>query len=109
SFMTDPKMAEARASWRAEIASCPRSIVRTVRGVIEREGVLDQVGSIRLPTLIVVGDEDVATPPPKSRRIQQLIPGSRLAMIAAAGHSSPVEQPADVTRVLSDFLSTLPY
>jgi len=30
-------------------------------------------------------------------------------MIAAAGHSSPVEQPADVTRVLSDFLSTLPY
>lgn len=109
SFMTDPKMAEARASWRAEIASCPRSIVRAVRGVIEREGVLDQVGSIRLPTLIVVGDEDVATPPPKSRRIQQLIPGSRLAMIAAAGHSSPVEQPADVTRVLSDFLSTLPY
>jgi len=108
-FMTDPDKAAARASWRAEIASRPRSIVRAVRGVIERAGVMDEIASVRLPTLVVVGDEDVATPPPKSRRIQQLVPGARLARIAAAGHSSPVEQPAEVTQVLSDFLATLPY
>lgn len=107
-FMADPAMAQVRAAWRAEIAARPRSIVRAVRGVIEREDVLEEITSIRLPTLVVVGDEDAATPPPKARRIQQLIPGSRLARIAAAGHSSTVEQPAEVTRVLSDFLASLP-
>lgn len=108
-FLTDPKMAEVRASWRAEIASSPRSIVRAVRGVIERAGVMDEVASVRLPTLVMVGEEDVATPPPKARRIQQLVPGARLVRIAAAGHSSPVEQPAEVTKALSDFFATLPY
>ncbi len=108
-FLANPAMAEVRASWRAEIASCPRTIVRAVRGVIERAGVMDEIASVRLPTLVVVGDEDVATPPPKSRRIQQLVPGARLARIATAGHSSPVEQPAEVTQVLSDFFATLPY
>jgi pimeloyl-ACP methyl ester carboxylesterase len=108
-FMTDPARAEERAGWRAEIASRPRSIVRAVNGVIERQGAMDEASSIRLPTLIVVGEEDVATPPPKARRIQSLIPGSRLARIAGAGHSSSVEQPAEVTQALSDFFATLPY
>ncbi len=107
-FMTDPAMADARASWRAEIASRPRSIVRAVRGVIERRGVMDEITSVRLPTLVMVGDEDVATPPRKARRIHEQIPGSRLAQIKAAGHSSPIEQPAEVTHVLSDFFATLP-
>ena len=106
-FMGDPARAEERASWRAEIASRPRTIVRAVRGVIERAGVMDEIGSIRLPTLVAVGDEDTATPPPKARRIHEHIPGSRLARIGTAGHSSSIEQPAEVTRVLSDFLSTL--
>jgi len=108
SFLADPARAAQRASWRAEIASRPRTIVRAVRGVIERQGVMEEITSIRLPTLVAVGDEDVATPPPKARRIHEHIAGSRLARIAAAGHSSPVEQPAEVTQVLSDFLATLP-
>lgn len=107
-FMTDPAMADTRASWRREIASRPRGIVRAVRGVIERPGVMDEITSIRVPTLVVVGDEDVATPPPKARRIHEHIPGSRLARIPKAGHSSSLEQPAAVTQVLSDFFATLP-
>jgi pimeloyl-ACP methyl ester carboxylesterase len=107
-FMNDPAMAATRESWRLEIASRPRTIVRAVRGVVEREGVMEEITSIRVPTLVVVGEEDTATPPPKARRIHEHIPGSRLARIAAAGHSCTVEQPTEVTQVLSDFLSTLP-
>jgi len=106
-FMTDPGRASERASWRAEIASRPRTIVRAVRGVVERQGMMDEITSVRLPTLVIVGDEDVATPLSKARRMHELIPGSRLARIPAAGHSSSVEQPAAVTQALSDFLSTL--
>ena len=107
-FMEDPARAAEREEWRREIASRPRSIVRAVRGVIERAGVMDAIASIHVPTLVMVGEEDVATPPPKARRIHEHIAGSRLARIPAAGHSSSVEQPAAVTQVLSDFLSTLP-
>ncbi len=107
-FMGDPTRAADRESWRMEIASRPRSIVRAVRGVIERDGVMEAIPAIRVPTLVVVGDEDVATPPPKARRIHEHIAGSRLARIPAAGHSSSVEQPAEVTQVLSDFFATLP-
>lgn len=107
-FMADPARAAERAAWRAEIASRPRSIVRAVRGVIERPGVMDEIPSVRVPTLVVVGDEDTATPPPKARRIHEQIPGSRLARVAAAGHSSSVEQPAAVTQLLQDFFATLP-
>ena len=69
---------------------------------------MEQAPSIRVPTLVVVGDEDKATPPGKARRIQQSIAGSRLAVIPNAGHSSPVEQPTAISQVLSDFLATLP-
>jgi len=107
-FMSDPSRAAERAGWRAEIAARPRGIVRAVRGVIERQGVMAEMNDIRVPTLVVVGEEDTATPPPKARRIHEHIPGSRLARIPAAGHSSSVEQPEAVTSVLTDFLSTLP-
>jgi pimeloyl-ACP methyl ester carboxylesterase len=107
-FMADPARAAERAAWRAEIASRPRSIVRAVRGVIERAGVMDEISSVRVPTLVAVGDEDTATPPPKARRIHEHIPGSRLARVPAAGHSSSVEQPAQVTQLLQDFFATLP-
>lgn len=106
-YLTDPAMAASRASWRAEIASRPRSIVRAVRGVVERAGVTEEVSSIRMPTLVVVGDQDVATPLSKARHIHQLVPGSHLARIASAGHSSPLERPAEVTQVLSDFFAAL--
>ncbi|MBM3907896.1 MAG: alpha/beta fold hydrolase [Gemmatimonadetes bacterium] len=107
-FMSDPARAAQRADWRAEIASRPRSIVRAVRGVIEREGVMEEIRSIHVPTLVAVGEEDTATAPPKARRIHEQIPHSRLARIAAAGHSSTVEQPAVVTQLLLDFFATLP-
>ena len=59
-------------------------------------------------TLILVGDEDVATPPAKSERMKEAIAGARLEVIPRAGHSAPVEQPAVVTRSLERFLDAIP-
>ena len=52
----------------------------------------------------MVGDEDVATVPAKSERIQQAIPNSRLEIIPKAGHSSTIEQPEVVTKALAEFV-----
>jgi pimeloyl-ACP methyl ester carboxylesterase len=52
-----------------------------------------------------VGDEDVATVPMKSERMQAAIAGSRLEVIPRAGHSSSIEEPEALTAVMADFLN----
>jgi pimeloyl-ACP methyl ester carboxylesterase len=107
SFLADPAQAELRAEWRGRLLGLRRSIHRSVTGVIERRGVLDELARITLPTLILVGEEDVATPPPKAERIHAAIRGSRLVRLPRAGHSSTIENPEAVNAALADFLASL--
>jgi pimeloyl-ACP methyl ester carboxylesterase len=65
------------------------------------------LATIDVPTLIVVGDEDTLTPVADSRVMQLAIPGSRLEIIAGAGHVSNMERPATFNHVLSEFLVSL--
>jgi len=52
------------------------------------------LSTISVPTLVVVGDEDVLAPPVESERVHALVPGSRLDVIRGAGHVSNMERPA---------------
>ncbi len=61
-----------------------------------------------LPTLVVVGDQDQVTGPTVARGIADGIPGAMLSVIPGAGHLPPVEQPIATTRVLTEFLQSLP-
>lgn len=107
-FMNDPRRAGERAEWQRRMAANNRTgIVRALDGVITRKGVSDEIASIRLPTLVLAGEEDVATPPQQARRIAERIPGARLVPIPAAGHTSSVEQPATVNAALFGFLESL--
>jgi 3-oxoadipate enol-lactonase len=65
------------------------------------------LATIDVPTLIVVGDEDVLTPVSDARVMQLAIAGSRLEVIAGAGHVSNMERPATFNHVLSEFLVSL--
>jgi pimeloyl-ACP methyl ester carboxylesterase len=79
--------------------------VRATHGVIERAGITDELARIATPTLVLVGDEDVATVPDKARRIQSGIPGSQLVIVPHAGHTSTIEQPTAVTSALEKHLA----
>lgn len=108
-FLEDPARKAERRELRSRlVANRRRGITRAVTGVIEREGVLDRIHEIPVPTLIMVGDEDVATVPAKAKAIHQRIPGSRLVTIPGAGHTSNLEQPEAVNAALEDFLASLP-
>jgi 3-oxoadipate enol-lactonase len=105
SFMADPSRAEERARWRKSIGSGDRiGITKAVKGVIDRRGVIDDLGKIATPTLIIVGEEDTATVPAKSERMHAAIPGSKLARIPKAGHSSTIEEPDAVNAAIGGFL-----
>lgn len=103
-FLTDPARAAEREAWRARLASNRRSIYRAVNGVIERESVFPELGRIVAPTLVMVGEEDVATVPAKAERIARAIAGAELVRIPHAGHSSAIEAPARVSQALEHFL-----
>ena len=59
---------------------------------------------IRCPTLVLVGRQDVLTPPELSEEIAAAIPGARLEFIEDSGHLSTLEQPDAVNRALRRWL-----
>ena len=65
----------------------------------------DRVADIRVPTLVICGEEDRPTPPALSRALHEMIPGSRLEMIAGAGHLTNLEKPEAFNGVVDRFLS----
>ena len=99
-FLRDPARSVERDAWRERLSRNRRDIWRAVNGVIEREAIMPELGHITAPTLIMVGDEDVATVPLKAERIHAAIRGSKLVRIAHAGHSSSIEQPVHVTAAI---------
>ena len=62
---------------------------------------------IRVPTLVIVGENDTLTPPAASRSMHEAIGGSRLVSIPEAGHLSNLEAPEAFNAALTEFLSTL--
>ncbi|WP_328320744.1 bifunctional 3-oxoadipate enol-lactonase/4-carboxymuconolactone decarboxylase PcaDC [Streptomyces sp. NBC_00388] len=65
-----------------------------------------ELGRIGVPALVVVGAEDRVTGPAGARTLVAGIPDARLAMVPAASHLAPVEQPAAVTDLLVRHFST---
>jgi pimeloyl-ACP methyl ester carboxylesterase len=61
--------------------------------------------TIRCPTLVLVGRQDILTPPELSEEIAAAIPGARLEYIEDSGHLSTLEQPDAVNRALRQCLS----
>jgi pimeloyl-ACP methyl ester carboxylesterase len=90
------------------LASAPEAgVIGALEAMMERPDSTPSLATIDVPTLIVVGDEDVLTPVSEAQAMQAAIPGSRMEVIAHAGHVSNVERPATFNHVLSEFLSAL--
>jgi pimeloyl-ACP methyl ester carboxylesterase len=85
-----------------------QGLAHAARGMLAQEGsdVIDGLGSIRVPTLVIVGDQDQPFLAP-CEYMAKKIPDARLEIIPGAGHSSNLDQPTIFNRVLSEFLHSL--
>jgi len=107
-FMNDPARADERKYWADLICSNDRiGATRAVTGVIDRQGVDDRVDQIDRPVLIIVGEEDTATVPAKSKLMNEKIKGSKLVIIPKTGHLSTIESPDAVNAAMDEFLKNL--
>jgi 3-oxoadipate enol-lactonase len=104
-ILSDPSRADQVARF-VELMTRRRDVWKAVNGVVDRAGIsASELGQIKAPTLVIVGDEDVATPPAKAREVAAAIAGAELVTIPRAGHSSTLEEPAVVTAAIEAFLS----
>jgi 3-oxoadipate enol-lactonase len=82
----------------------PQDISLVQRGMAARPDSVADLKTINVPTLIVIGDEDVLSTPADGELMRQQIAGSQLKIIPKGGHYSPWEQPEAVGIVLRQFL-----
>ena len=94
---------------RAMLARQPvDGIVDALQAMHDRPDSTPDLATIDVPTLVVVGDEDALTPVADARRLHEGIAGSRLEVLAGAGHVSSLERPAAFTHVVRELLAALP-
>jgi 3-oxoadipate enol-lactonase len=67
----------------------------------------DRAAEIRVPTLVVCGDQDPITPPALSHELTAVIPGARMELIAGAGHLTNLEKPETFNAIVGQFIEPL--
>ncbi|HHI82306.1 MAG TPA: alpha/beta fold hydrolase [Rhizobiales bacterium] len=75
-----------------------------MNAILTRPDSTPGLAAISCPTLIIVGEQDALTPPADATAMHEGISGSHLAVIPDCGHLSTLERPAEVTRLLSQWL-----
>ena len=92
--------------WKAQIAkNHVPSVLLCLEALIQRDSVLDRLHEIRVPALVLVGEEDRSLPVALSRRIHDRLPDATFTVIPGAGHLSALEQPARVNAAIAEFLT----
>jgi proline iminopeptidase len=68
--------------------------------------VMDRLGEIEVPTLVMAGRDDFQFPPEHQAALAAGIPNARLVIIERAGHNPQSEQPAEVIEAVRHFMAT---
>lgn len=86
---------------------CPPLVIFNDFQACDHFDIRSRLPEIKLPTLVLCGEEDQLTPVKYSRYLHENIPGSLLVLIPRAGHMVMVEQPDLFNRALMSFVETL--
>jgi pimeloyl-ACP methyl ester carboxylesterase len=100
-----PDLAEGALRMMRKMSA--EAVAGVQRGMADRQDSMPTLKTINVPTLIVTGDEDKMTGIPEAEVLKQNISGSRLKVVAKAGHYAPWEQPDEVGLILRTFLDSL--
>jgi 3-oxoadipate enol-lactonase len=66
-----------------------------------------ELASLRVPTLVITGSQDMLTPIGDAEELAEMIPGAELFELRGAGHGLMVEQPGAYDRAVLSFLSSV--
>lgn len=83
------------------------AITADLRAMAERPDSIPILPKIKVPTLVIVGEQDATTSPADAQLMADRIPAADLAVIPAAGHLSNVEQPERFNAAVLAYLDEL--
>jgi pimeloyl-ACP methyl ester carboxylesterase len=99
---TRPDLVDGARAMMRKMSAEDISLV--LRGMAERPDSVADLKSINVPTLIVIGEEDVLSTGADGELMRQNIGGSQMKVIPKAGHYAPWEQPELIGKILRQFL-----
>lgn len=115
-LMLPKLLSPASCEHRADLRDQLRTIItgNQVSGIVgdlmameERPDSTPLLSTIAVPTLVIVGEEDLASPPEEVEGMAHQIPGSTFVRIPQAGHLSNLENPAAFNAALLSFLKSV--
>ena len=100
-----PGAPESVRGWvKRRMRSSPDDVGLELVSAYGRFDLTGRLEEIRRPTLVIGTRSDDSAPPGQSRRLAELIPGARLALIEDCGHFPMLEKPEELSRSLLPFL-----
>jgi proline iminopeptidase len=83
----------------------PEAVIFAGRNLAKGWTVMDRLGEIKVPTLVMAGRDDFVFPPEHQLELAARIPNARLRIIERAGHNPHSERPDEVMEAVRDFIS----
>jgi proline iminopeptidase len=92
-----------KGEWRSKLR--PDTYIFAAPNLLTGWTVMDRLGEIRTPTLVMAGHDDFVYPPESQAMLAAGIQNARLRIIERAGHNPHDEQPDEVMDAIREFLS----
>jgi 3-oxoadipate enol-lactonase len=92
------------SGWRNAFVNLPADGYIATCEALREADLTDRIGQISAPTLVVVGELDLATSPELVAAMAQGISGARFELIGDCGHIPPIEQPERLLKLVAEHL-----
>jgi proline iminopeptidase len=100
--MLEMVRAMLHGGWRAKMR--PEAFLFAGRELLKDWTVVDRLGEITVPTLVMAGRYDFVFPPECQHELEAGIPNARLRLVERAGHNPHDERTAEVMKAVREFI-----
>jgi proline-specific peptidase len=88
------------------VKMCPEALIFGFSKLLVGWSVMDRLSEITMPTLVLAGRHDFQFPPEHQAILADRISNAQLELIEQAGHNAPIDNAAEVIRVVKGFMNT---
>jgi proline iminopeptidase len=100
----DPLLLAREVALGLHVKSRPEAHIFGFGHLLKGWNVMDRLGEIQVPTLVMAGRDDFQFPPEHQAALAAGIPNAHLEIIERAGHNAPTERSAEVIQAVRDFM-----
>jgi pimeloyl-ACP methyl ester carboxylesterase len=97
---------ELRNEFTKQVGQANQKGYRSTMRSYSQYDLSERLGEIKIPTLIITGENDLVVPPDVQAELANNIPNSQHVIIPNSGHAISVERPNSYNRIILDFLNS---